>query len=155
VPARSVVAAPIAGDVYQVAVHTIGGVIGAGETLMLIVPQADELVLQAEVPPKDIDDIAVGQLAQVRFPAFGARMTPNIAAEVTQVSADTSRFNDDLPPFYAVRLQIPAKELEKLKEHKLKPGMPAEAFIQTGARSPLSYLLKPLSDQIAHAFREG
>jgi HlyD family secretion protein len=152
---RSVVAAPIAGEVYQVAVHTIGGVIGPGETLMLIVPQADELVLQAQVSPKDIDDIQVGQTAQVRFPAFGARMTPHIAAEVSQISADTSKIDNNSPPFYAVRLQISAQELTKLGAHKLKPGMPAEAFIQTGPRSPLSYLIKPLSDQIAHAFRES
>jgi HlyD family secretion protein len=112
-------------------------------------------VLQAQVPPKDIDHIRVGQLAQVRFPAFGARMTPHIAAEVSQVSADTSRVDEDSPAFYAVRLRIPAQELAKLGTHKLKPGMPAEAFIQTDARSPLSYLLKPLSDQIAHAFRES
>jgi HlyD family secretion protein len=152
---RSVVIAPIAGDVYQVAVHTIGGVVGPGETLMLIVPQADELVLQAQVSPKDIDDIQVGQMAQVRFPAFGARMTPHVLAEVSQVSADTSRIDENSPPFYAVRLRIYLKELTKLGAHKLKPGMPAEAFIQTGARSPLSYLLKPLSDQITHAFRES
>jgi HlyD family secretion protein len=152
---RSVVAAPISGDVYQVAIHTVGGVIGPGETLMLIVPRADELVLQAQVTPQDIDDIQVGQQAQVRFPAFGASMTPNIAAEVIQVAADTSRVDEDSPSYYAVRLQIPANELTKLGMHKLKPGMPAEAFIQTGARSPLSYLLKPLSDQIAHAFRES
>jgi HlyD family secretion protein len=71
------------------------------------------------------------------------------------VSADTSRLNEDSPPFYAVRLQIPAQEVPKLSGHKLKPGMPADAFIQTGARSPLSYLLKPPSDQIAHAFRKS
>jgi HlyD family secretion protein len=152
---RSVVTAPISGDIHQVAVHTIGGVIGPGETLMLVVPQTDELVLQAQVAPKDIDDVKVGQTAQVRFPAFGTRMTPQIAAEVSQVSADTSRIDQSSAPFYAVRLQIPPQELAKLGAHKLKPGMPAEAFIQTGARSPLSYLLKPLSDQIAHAFRES
>jgi HlyD family secretion protein len=151
---RMEIKAPIAGDIYQVAVHTVGGVIGPGEAIMLIVPKGDDLVLQAQVMPQDIDQVAVGQSAHVRFPAFSSRITPEVGAEVLQVSADTSRADAQSPPFYAVRLRIPAKELEKLGDNQLKPGMPAEAFIQTDARTPLSYLLKPLTDQIAHALRE-
>jgi HlyD family secretion protein len=153
--ARMTIRAPIAGDVYQVTVHTIGGVIIPGETIMLIVPEGDDLVLQAEVMPFDIDQVRVGQSAHLRFPAFDARLTPDVFAEVTQVSADTSRPEQNKPPFYAVRLRIQKSELAKLGANALKPGMPAEAFIQTGARTPLTYLLKPLADQIAHTFREG
>ncbi|MCA0433929.1 MAG: HlyD family type I secretion periplasmic adaptor subunit [Proteobacteria bacterium] len=152
---RTSIKAPITGTVYQLMVHTEGGVIGSGDTLMLIVPEGDDLVLQAQVLPKDIDEVAPGQHALVRFPSFNARVTPEVNAEVTQVAADVSQRDAQSPPFYSVRITIPAKELERLKEHKLKPGMQAEAFIQTSARSPLSYLVKPLLDQLSHAMRES
>lgn len=151
---RMSIKAPITGDIYQVAVHTIGGVISPAEVLMLIVPEADDLILQAQVPPQSRDRIELGQKANVRFPAFNARLTPEIGAEVTQISADTSRVDQNSPPFYLVRLRIPAAELAKLEGKKLKAGMPAETFIQTEAQTPLTYLLKPLMDQIAHTFRE-
>ncbi len=152
---RMVIKSPITGDVYQLAVHTIGGVIGPGEPIMLIVPEADELILQAQVMPQDIDQVRPGQIAHIRFPSFNSRLTPEVAAEVTQISADTSRTDQDSAPFYSVRLMISAKELDKLGTNKLKPGMPAEAFIQTQAQSPMTYFLKPLIDQFAHALREG
>ena len=151
---RMSIKSPIAGDVYQLAIHTIGGVIAPGETLMLIVPEADELVLQAQVLPQSIDRVRMGQRARVRFPAFNSRFTPEVEAEVVQVSADTSRIDQNSPAFYAVRLRILPGQLTMLDGGKLKPGMPAEAFILTAAQTPLSYLLKPLTDQIAHAFRE-
>lgn len=151
---RMAIKSPILGDVYQLSVHTIGGVIQPAETLMLIVPQSDELVLQAQVSPQNIDQVHVDQSAHVRFSAFNSRFTPEVGATVTQVSADTSRADQNSPPFYAVRLRIPPDELAKLDGRQLKPGMPAEAFIQTAAQSPLTYLLKPLMDQIAHALRE-
>ena len=152
---RMVIKAPITGDVYQLAVHTIGGVIGPGESIMLIVPEADDLILQAQVMPQDIDKVRPGQIAHIRFPSFNARLTPEVEAEVTQISADTSRTDQNSAPFYSVRLMISAKELAKLGTNKLKPGMPAEAFIQTEAQTPLTYFLKPLTDQFAHALREG
>lgn len=151
---RTSIKAPITGTIYQLAIHTEGGVIGAGDTLMLIVPEGDDLVLQAMVSPNDVDQVVVGQLAQVRFPAFNARVTPEVTAKVTQVSADTARADQNSPPFYAVKIEISAEEMKRLGDHVLKPGMQAEAFIQTDARTPLSYFLKPLLDQIAHAFRE-
>lgn len=152
---RMVIKAPITGDVYQLAIHTIGGVIGPGEPIMLIVPEADDLILQAQVMPQDIDQVRPGQIAHIRFPSFNSRLTPEVAAEVTQISADTSRVDQNSAPFYLVRLMISAKELAKLGTNKLKPGMPAEAFIQTEAQTPLTYFLKPLTDQFAHALREG
>ncbi len=152
---RTAIKAPITGTIYQLSVHTEGGVIGAGETLMLIVPEGDDLVLQALVSPNDIDQVARGQQAQIRFPAFNARITPEIFGQVEQVAADTTRTDEKSPPAYAVRIIIPANEIQKLGDNKLRPGMTAEAFIQTSARSPLSYLLKPLVDQFAHAMRES
>ncbi len=152
---RMVIKSPITGDVYQLAVHTVGGVIGPGEPLMLIVPESDELILQAQVMPQDIDKVRAGQIAHIRFPAFNSRLTPEIAAKVTQISADTSRIDASSPAFYSVRLMISAAELAKLGSNKLKPGMPAEAFIQTEAQTPMTYFLKPLTDQFAHALRES
>ena len=151
---RTAVKSPITGTIYQLSVHTEGGVIGAGETLMLIVPEGDDLVLQAMVSPNDIDQVVPGQPAQIRFTAFNSRITPEVFGEVQQIAADTTRLNENSPPFYPVRVVIPAKELEKLGDSKLKPGMTAEAFIQTTARSPLSYLIKPLVDQFSRAMRE-
>ncbi len=151
---RTTIRAPISGDVYQLSVHTVGGVITPAETLMLIVPESDDLVLQAQVPPSQIDRVTLGQKARVRFSAFDTRLTPEIGAEVTHVAADVSRVDANSPPFYMVQLKIPATELALLGDNRLRPGMPAEAFIQTGARTPLSYMVKPLFDQIAHSWRE-
>jgi HlyD family secretion protein len=152
---RMSIRAPITGTIFQMNLHTEGGVVAPGETLMMILPKGDDLVLQAQVAPNDIDHIHLGQPARIRFTAFNARVTPEIAAEVTQVSADTSRNDSQSPPFYAIRLTISAKELEVLGVNRLKPGMSAEAFIQTESRSPFSYLIKPLMDQFAHAMRES
>jgi HlyD family secretion protein len=147
--------APITGTIYQLNIHTEGGVVAPGETLMMIVPEGDDLVLQAQIAPNDISHVHVGQPAHIRFNSFSARVTPEISAEVTQVAADTTRTDAQTPPFYAIRLVISAKELEKLGDNKLRPGMSAEAFIQTEARSPFSYLVKPLVDQFSHAMRES
>jgi HlyD family secretion protein len=152
---RTHLRAPLAGLVHQLAVHTIGGVIGAGDTIMQIVPQADELVVEARVRAQDIDEIVEGQGAIIRFTAFNQRNTMQAMAEVMQVSADTSQETRDAPPTFAVRLRLSADELDKLGDLTLKPGMPAEVFIQTRTRTPLSYLLQPLSDQIARSFRES
>jgi HlyD family secretion protein len=151
---RMVIKAPITGTIYQTSVHTEGGVITPGETLMLIVPEGDDLVLQAQVQPKDIDQVQEKLPALIRFPSFNSRLTPEVWATVSQVAADTSRVDANSPPFYAVRLKISAEELAKLGTNKLKPGMNAEAFIQTGARSPISYLVKPFTDNMARAMKE-
>jgi HlyD family secretion protein len=151
---RASIKAPIDGTIYQVSVHTIGGVIAPGEPIMQIVPKGDKLVLQAQVSPQDIEQVHVGQNAVVRFPALHDRFTPEIDAEVINVAADTTQVDRNVPPFYPVRLALGADDLAKLGVHRLKPGMPAEAFIRTDARSPMSYLLKPLMDQVAHSFRE-
>jgi HlyD family secretion protein len=147
--------APITGTIYQLTVHTEGGVIAPNEPLMMILPQGDDLVLQAQVTPNDIDHVHLGQHADVVFNSFDTRTTPKISAEVTQVAADTTKVDQQTAPFYMIRLTISAKEIEKLGKNKLKPGMSAEAFIQTESRSPFSYLVKPLIQQWSHAMRES
>lgn len=152
---RTVIKAPIDGIVHQLAVHTIGGVIAPGETVMQIVPDLDELVIEAHVTPQDIDQVHVTQKAQVRFPAFSQRTTPEVFGEVIHVSADLTRPDAHTPPYFVIRIRLTQDELNRLGDVKLKPGMPAESFIQTGERRPLDYLLQPFTDQIARTFREG
>jgi membrane fusion protein, type I secretion system len=151
--------APQTGIVHQLAVHTVGGVIGNGETIMQIVPRADELVVEAKVAPSDIDQVAVGSEAVVRVLAGNQRTTPVITGRLTRVSADLTREQQQnsaqpAPAYYTVRITLPAAEVARLRDIHLLPGMPVEVFIQTHERSPLQYLLKPLQEQIARTFRE-
>ena len=150
--------APQAGIVYQLNVHTVGGVIANGETVMQIVPRADALVVEAKVAPQDIDQIAVGAIGIVRIMAGNQRTTPDISGVLIRISADLTRDQPSgpqaSPPYYLVRISLPEQEVGRLGDLKLVPGMPAEAFIQTYARTPLEYLLKPLREQISRTFRE-
>src|SRR3954463_3507098 len=147
--------APQDGTVHQLSVHTVGGVITPnGEPLMLIVPKADALTVEARIAPQEIDRIHVGQRAVLRFSAFNQRTTPELNGGVSVVSADISADQKTGASFYTVRIAIPAEELARLNGLKLVPGMPVESFIQTEARTVLSYLTKPLTDQALKAFRE-
>jgi HlyD family secretion protein len=152
---RTVIRAPRTGYVHQLAVHTIGGVINPGADIMAIVPNLDQLVIDAHVRPEDIDQVTIGQSAQLRFPAFDQRTTPQVMGEVMQVDADLTTPPDHQAPYFGVRIGLAPDQIELLGGNELKPGMPAEAFIRTKERSPFSYLLQPLTDQIAHTFREG
>jgi HlyD family secretion protein len=146
--------APQDGSVFQLSVHTVGGVIGPGETIMMIVPQADNLAVEAKVNPQDIEQIQIKQKAVLRFSAFNLATTPEINGEVSRISADISSDQRTGMTFYTIRISIPPDELKKLGEIKLVPGMPVECFIQTGERTVISYLLKPLRDQLTRTFRE-
>jgi HlyD family secretion protein len=150
--------APQAGFVHQLTVHTVGGVISKGETIMQIVPRADDLVAEAKVAPSDIDQVAMGAKAVVRIMAGNQRQTPEVAGTVIRVSADLAheQANGAQPAqaYYTVRIALPPEEVARLRDLRLVPGMPVEAFIQTYTRTPLEYLLKPLHDQIARTFRE-
>lgn len=146
--------APQTGFVFQSAVHTIGGVITASDPIMYIVPDNDKLQVEAKVQPQDIAQVKVGQPAVLRFSAFNTRTTPEIGGEVTRVSADTSTDQRTGMSYYTIRIGLPPEELKKLGELKLLPGMPVEAFVQTGERTVISYLMKPLYDQFMRAFRE-
>jgi len=150
--------APQAGIVHQLMVHTVGGVIGNGETIMQIVPRADELVVEAKVAPQDIDQVPLGAKVVVRIMAGNQRTTPEIAGVLTRVSPDLTREQQNAAQpaqaYFMVRITLLAEEVARLANIRLVPGMPAEAFIQTHERTPLQYLLKPLHDQIARTFRE-
>ncbi|RWA62930.1 HlyD family type I secretion periplasmic adaptor subunit [Mesorhizobium sp.] len=145
---------PQDGVVHQLAVHTVGGVVTPGEVVMLIVPVADELTVEARVAPQDIDQLKPGQEAGLKFSAFNQRVTPELNGYVSEIAADLSLDERSGAGFYTVRIGIARSELKKLKGLTLAPGMPVEVFFSTGNRTMLSYLVKPLADQIDRAFRE-
>jgi HlyD family secretion protein len=141
--------------VHQMTVHTVGGVITPAEPVMLIVPQSDELVVEAHVSPQDIDQIHVGQRVQLRFTAFHQATTPELTASVSRVANDLTREPQTGVTYYIARITLQPAELAKLGGETLIPGMPVEAYIHTSDRTALSYLLKPLENQLVRTFREG
>lgn len=148
------IVAPQSGIVHQLAVHTIGGVVNPAEPVMLIVPESDDLAVEVRIQPKDIDQLSLGQRALLRLSAFNQRTTPEIGGHVTRIAADLTTDDKTGLAFYVIRIAVPQEEQAKLGGLTLVPGMPVEAMIRTGDRTALSYLTKPLSDQINRAFKE-
>lgn len=146
--------APRSGIVNQLSAHTVGGVVNPAETIMLIVPEDDRLVVEAKVAPSDISQLHQQQTALIRFSAFNQRVTPQIEGIVNRISADVTIDPQRGSSYYVVRVEIREAELRKLGDEKLLPGMPVEVQIRTQDRTALSYLVKPLQDQIAKAWRE-
>ena len=146
--------APQSGVVHQLAVHTKGGVVAAGEQIMLVVPAADELIVEVRVDPQRIDQLKLDQPAALRFPGFNQRTTPELNGRVSRIAADVIQDPRSGQPYYLVRISLTTDEIARLNGLKLVPGMPVEAFIRTEERTMLSYLLKPLTDQARRAFRE-
>ena len=147
--------APKSGRVHELAVHTVGGVISAGETIMLIVPDKDALSIQAKVSPNDIDDLYAGQPAILRFSTFNLRTTPELTGQVRWISADQTFDERSGTSYYTVHVSLPEEAIGRVDDLKLIPGMPVEVFLETRRRTMLSYLLKPLTDQITRTFREN
>ena len=150
---RADILAPHAGVVLDLAVHTVGGVIAPGQPLMDIVPDADALLVEAQVATKDIDKITLGQASLVRLSAFDQTETPEINGTVAAISAD--RLVDEVTnePYFMTRITITDDEM--IDQLDLVPGMPAEVFIETGNRTAISYFVKPLTDRLARTFVEG
>ena len=146
--------APQSGKVFDLAAHTVGGIIGSGEVVMKIVPEEDQLIVEAKVQPVDVDQITPNQSAKIRLPAFDKRTTPELTAQLKTLSPDLLEDPRTGSTYYLAELIIPEQELQRLEGKMLVPGMPVEAFIKTEDRTVLSYLLKPMLDQIAHAMRE-
>lgn len=146
--------APQDGIVHELTVHTLGGVVAPGETIMQIVPVSESLVVDARIHLADIDQIHIGQQVVLRFSAFNQRMTPEVSGTITTIAANLSSNPQTGEAWYSVRINIPKPELDRLGPLSLQVGMPVETFIQTGERTAFSYLLKPLVDQIKRAMRE-
>ena len=151
---RTDIRAPQDGVVFQSTANTVGGVITAGEPIMMIVPEDDKLQVEIKVDPKDIDDVQLDQPVVLRFTSFNVRTTPEITGNVVRVAADTTTDQRTGRSYYSVRIAMANDEIKRLGDVKLTPGMPVEAYVETGARTMLSYLLKPLHDQLMRSFRE-
>ena len=151
---RIEIRAPQDGTVFQSTVHTVGGVIPAGDPIMLIVPVADNLTVEAKVNPQDIDQVRLGQTALLLLSAFNQQSTPEINGTVTRISADAGTDQRTGLSYYVIRIAMPPEEVARLGGVTVIPGMPVEAFVQTGERTMLSYFAKPLHDQLMRVFRE-
>jgi HlyD family type I secretion membrane fusion protein len=155
---RTVLRAPVAGRVVGLRVHGAGAVVETGEALMDIVPAHEPLLIEAQVAPGDIQNVQLGQSAELRFAAFRGRTAPIIDGRVVLVSADSLLEPATRTPYYAVRVEVPEEELAKLgadaSYRPLIPGMPAEVIILAGERTLLDYLIEPLTDTFRLAFRE-
>ena len=145
--------APQAGTIHDLSVHTLGGVVGPGEALMLIAPDSDDLQVEAQLQPKDIDQVTPGQTAMLRFAAFDRNSTPELRGTVSYVSPDTTRDPRSNAALYTTRISIPAEEVRRLGDLHLIAGMPAEIYLVTESRTALTYLTKPLFDQVHRMFR--
>ncbi len=146
--------APQDGLVHQSVVHTVGGVINAGEPLMLIVPETDELSIEVKISPQDIDQLQPGLDTVLRLSAFSQRTTPELKGRVSLIAADLVTDQRSGQQYYPVRVAFADGERERLGALKLVPGMPVEGLIQTGYRTVFSYLTKPVTDNMMKAFRE-
>ena len=147
--------APQDGMVLQSTVHTVGGVITAGDAIMMIVPQADDLSVEAKVNPQDIDKLQIGQKTVLRLSALNQRTTPELNGVVIARLARRHHRPAHRPELlHHPRLDVAGGSRPPRRNVKLIPGMPVEAFVQTGDRTMLSYLMKPLSDQLMRSFRE-
>ncbi|MGE0055709.1 MAG: HlyD family type I secretion periplasmic adaptor subunit [Hyphomicrobium sp.] len=151
---RVEIRAPQAGHVHELKVYTVGGVITAGEPIMLIVPDGDDLTVEAKIAPADIDQVQQGQTAMLRFSAFNMRTTPEVHGKVDRVSADIEADDHTGRSFYVARISVLDQQPSRLSQLKLVPGMPVEVFIKTQSRRVMSYLTKPFTDQMQRAFRE-
>lgn len=145
------VRAPQDGVVHELAVHAKGAVVAPGEQILVIVPDQDRLVAEVHVAPQDIDKVAPNQRTILRFPSFNQRTTPETPSRVTRIAADTTQ-DPRGALYYTVQIALHDRVIDATP---LRPGMPVEAYIETSDRTVLSYLLKPLSDQVSHAFREN
>ena len=146
--------APTAGMVVGLVVHGANAVVQPGETLLEIVPSGDLLLVEVRVQPQDIDNVAIGQPAEVRILAFKQRTTPTMEGVVSYVSADALTNQQDGSTYYLARIRIPEAQLERLRGQALQPGMPAEVMIRTGERTALAYMLQPVLDSMRRAWRE-
>lgn len=151
---RTVIRAPIAGQINDLSVNSIGGVITPAEVLATIVPEDAALVFAARVPAAQIEQVAVGKRARLRFSAFAQNETPELIGRVKYVAAATTPDAEMPGGSYAIKVDIAASELDRLGGKELRPGMPLEIYLTTDERTALSYLIKPFSDQVARAFKE-
>lgn len=145
---------PVDGIVHEMQVFNAGGVVPPGETILQVIPVSEGVDFEVRVAPDAIDQVIQGQRAKVVFSAFSTRTAPEIFGMVSGISPSSVTDPSTGQSFYRVTLAIPPEQLALLEEHEILPGMPIEAFLQTGERTVLSYLVRPLTDQLRRAFRD-
>jgi len=152
---RSFITSPNTGKVMNIKYHTIGAVVPPGGEMMSIVPQHEELIIEAKIKPQDIDNVAVGLKSKIQLTAYKGKKIPKINGEVINVSPDILINEQSKESYFLARVAIAKKDLKKLKNKiELYPGMPAQIFILTDSRSLISYMFSPISDSYYKAFRE-
>lgn len=151
---RLTITAPVRGIVIKLHYHTPGGVLSPGEKIMDILPTDDKLLVEAFVRPQDIDQVRRGLAADLRLSALDQRTTPVLFGEVSYVSADTIEGKQPGEQYYIARITIPDDQLARLNDVEISPGMPAEVYIKTGARTLVQYIVRPVTDSFSRAFRE-
>jgi HlyD family type I secretion membrane fusion protein len=152
---RSEILAPVAGRVMNIKFHTVGAVIPPAGEIMTIVPQNDDLIIEAKIKPQDIDEVHNGLKTKIILTAYKGKKVPKLNGKVLNVSPDIVISEDGKESYFLARVQVDESDITKLKSKiELYPGMPAQVFIITGARSLISYLITPISDSAYKAFRE-
>ncbi|MBM7044796.1 MULTISPECIES: HlyD family type I secretion periplasmic adaptor subunit [Rhizobium] len=152
--ARLDIKSPLAGFVHELSVHTIGGVVSAGEVLMMVVPEKAELNVELRISPQEVDSIHVGDKAYVRISGLNRSTTPDLDAKVEMIGADLVQDTASRVSYYPVRVHLLPGEIRRLNDTQVVPGMPVEAFITTSQRTFFDYLWEPLSDRLRRAIRE-
>lgn len=151
---RLEIRAPVAGIVLGLQVTTPQTVLRAAEPALFVIPQDRPLVITARIPPIQIDEVSLGQEAELVFPAFSARDTPHLRGKVSRLAPDALIDAKTGVAYYTVEVQLDQGEPARLGERALVPGMPVDVFLQSGRRTPLAYLVKPFADYFSRAFRE-
>ncbi|WP_295888708.1 HlyD family type I secretion periplasmic adaptor subunit [uncultured Thiohalocapsa sp.] len=151
---RTEIRAPVAGAIVGLAVHTEGGIVEPRQKILSIVPDGEQLIIEAQVSPADIDQVFPGLQADIRFTAFNMADTPTVTGEVLTVSGDRLVDEASGQPYFLARIRVTRDGMANLEDRTLLPGMPADVMIKTGERTFFAYLAKPITDRLATAFRE-
>lgn len=151
---RVIIRSPVDGIVHELNMFTIGGVVQPGQTLMQVIPQSGKFDFELSVDVRSVDQLYSGQSTIIRLPAFHAKTTPELKGQLVSVSPTSVVDEKSGVSFYRVQISLEEGELDRLGNKELVPGMPVEGFITTQERTVLSYLLKPLADNLEHVFRE-
>jgi membrane fusion protein, epimerase transport system len=150
---REVISAPLDGQVIDLKVSTVGGVVKAGEPLLDIVPAKRDMVMEVKIKNRDVDDVHIGQETRVQLSAFNANTTPMVVGQVTYVAGDALQ-DPNGPPYYPAHIRVSEEDLKPVADKPLAPGMPVTAFISTGSRSFADYLLAPIVERARKAAKE-
>jgi HlyD family secretion protein len=155
---RAQVRAPASGQVVGLTVFTVGGVVAPGQTLMEIVPDNKNLVIQAQIGPADADDVYPGQKAQIRFLSVNDRTLPLLSGKVRTISADSFKDEKSGQSYFRAEVEVPQSELNQVRgaigRGSVRPGLPVDVVLNVRPRTALQYLLEPLTRSFWRSLRE-